>query len=160
MDLGWRVTDRVGAPVRDMAGVVQQVDLWSRLDALTGRINQRLDQRVTGQFGIALSEFFTLRALAPEGVRGARVQDVAHAVGINPSTMSRIVTRLQHRSLVQRVTCDFDKRGVYCAITPDGAKLVADIETAIAPELARLLDEAALELDTAVIVSRLRYAPR
>ncbi len=146
--------------VPDTARAASQLSLWSRLDALTGRINQRLDQIVSGEFGLSLSEFFTLRALLPEGQRGARVHDVAHSVGINASTMSRIASRLQGRGLIQRVTCDFDKRGVYCAITTDGQQLARDIETTLEPELASLLDEAALDIDAAVIVSRLRYAPR
>lgn len=136
------------------------LELWSRLEALTGRINQRLDQLVTERSEIALSEFFTLRALIPEGERGARVQDVAHAVGINASTMSRVVTRLEARGLVQRVTCDVDRRGVYCAITADGRSFALEVEEKIAPDLARLLDEAALDMDTAAIVTRLRHTPR
>lgn len=154
------MVEQVSIATPALAGTAHDVELWSRLDALTGRINQRLDQNITGEFGIALSEFFTLRALIPDGERGARVQDVAHAVGINASTMSRIVTRLQNRGLVQRVTCDFDKRGVYCAITTDGRNLAINIETTIAPKLAHLLDEAALDIDTAVIVTRLRHTPR
>lgn len=46
------------------------------------------------------------------------------------------------------------------AVITDGTRLADDIQTVIGPELSLLLDEASLAVDTAVIVSRLRYTPR
>lgn len=144
---------------RHVASAESPLSLWLQLEALTGRINQRLD-RIASDFGLPLSEFFTLRALVADGARGARLHDIAYGVGINASTMSRIATRLQGRGLVQRVTCDVDGRGVYCAITPAGRQLADDIEGVIEPELTQLLGGASLEVDTAAIVGRLLYTPR
>jgi DNA-binding MarR family transcriptional regulator len=137
-----------------------ETTLWRRLTALTTRFNQALDKLLIREHDVMLTELFALLALCDGSPMGMRIQDLTTRLGMDQSSVSRLTARLQAKGLTERVKCDYDRRGVYCAITPAGRELAERAERTLGTALGEALDLAAFEEDTAAVVARLRYSGR
>lgn len=133
---------------------------WRRLTALVTRLNQTLDKLLVRDHDLMLSELFALMALRDGAPRGMRIQDLADELGFDQSSVSRLTARLQSKGLTERVRCDYDRRGVYCAITDAGRAFAAGAEQTYRVALTEALDEAGFTESTAAVVARLRYSGR
>ncbi|MGV9987205.1 hypothetical protein [Streptomyces olivaceus] len=71
--------------------------------------------------------------------------------------MSRLVTRLENKGLTARVSCEHDRRGVYCMLTPAGAERGERAEARCREELTGLLDVASFDDRWAALVARFRH---
>lgn len=141
----------------DRAGRPDEFDQWRRLTLMVGQLNQNLDRMLAGEFQITLAELTVLIELRHGHLRGTRVQELSTAVGLDQSSMSRLVTRLEKKGLTARVTCEHDRRGVYCTLTPAGAERGERAEARCREELTGLLDTASFDDRSASIVARLRH---
>lgn len=106
---------------------------------------------------MSLPELMVLVDLRDGHPRGMRIQDLADAVGLDQSSMSRLVTRLEKKGLTARVSCDYDRRGVYCQLTELGRDRAAQAEASCRQGLTGILDAASFDERTAPLVARLRY---
>ncbi|MEV0271470.1 MarR family transcriptional regulator [Hamadaea sp. NPDC050747] len=104
------------------------------LVALTVRSLNELDTDVT------LTQYRTLIVLASQGPQ--RTADLAHEVGVRPSTASRMCDRLVTRGLVRRQPDDADRRVVWVALTESGKDLVGQAMTLRRQLLSQLLADA------------------
>lgn len=70
--------------------------------------------------GLTVTDFETLRRLAdaPEGLM--RRVDLAQAVGLTASGITRLLDGLQNAGLVRKESCASDARVTYAAITEEG----------------------------------------
>ncbi|GAC1591232.1 MAG: MarR family transcriptional regulator [Acidimicrobiales bacterium] len=70
--------------------------------------------------GLPLSWYDVLIQLhgVPDGQ--LRMQELAAAVVLSKSGLTRLVDRLEREGLVQRTSCPSDRRGTFAAITPAG----------------------------------------
>jgi DNA-binding MarR family transcriptional regulator len=125
---------------------------------LTTRLNQTLDKLLVRRHDVMLSELFALVALREGAPRGMRIQDLADQLGLDQSSVSRLTARLQSRGLTERVRCEYDRRGVYCAITDAGRTLATEADQTFRSALTEALDKAQFEESAAVVVVRLRHA--
>jgi DNA-binding MarR family transcriptional regulator len=117
---------------------------WSRLE-------RRLDNTLGAIRGISLAEYRLLRALgdAP-GSQASRV-DLAEAVGLTPSGVTRALRPMEKLSIVSTVKSKRDARLAIAALTPAGRELLDDASGVVndtmsavfkrSPELAARLDE-------------------
>lgn len=98
---------------------------WSGLRALHNRVNANLERALQRRFHFGMSEFAALSALAeaPEGE--LRMQELTEVIGLNQSSVSRLVARLEQSGLTGREVCETDRRGVYSCITPAGREVQA-----------------------------------
>ena len=74
---------------------------------------------------VTLPQYRTLVVLAYGGPR--RLADLADALGVSPSTATRMCDRLVRKDLVSRTRDELDRREVKLAITPAGRTVVADV---------------------------------
>jgi DNA-binding MarR family transcriptional regulator len=115
------------------------------------RLERRLDNALGSIRGISLAEYRLLRALgdAP-GSQASRV-DLAQAVGLTPSGVTRALRPMEKLSIVSTVKSKRDARLAIAALTPAGRELLDDATGVVndtlqvvfkrSPELARRLDE-------------------
>jgi hypothetical protein len=68
-----------------------------------------------------------------------RAQDLADAVHLSQSALSRLVDRLARHGLVERCGCEGDRRGVYVVLTEAGQQRHAEAVPTHRGVLARLL---------------------
>ncbi len=94
-------------------------DTWSRLE-------RRLDHSLSAIRGISLAEYRLLRALgdAP-GSQASRV-DLAQAVGLTPSGVTRALRPMEKLSIVSTLKSKRDARLAIAALTPAGRELLDD----------------------------------
>ncbi len=90
-----------------------------------------------------LAEDVTLpqyRALVELAARGPqRPADLASALGVDPSTATRMCDRLVRKQLVQRRRISADRRGVRISLTPAGRTLVEEVTRRRRAEIAQIL---------------------
>ncbi|MFJ8043414.1 MarR family winged helix-turn-helix transcriptional regulator [Kitasatospora sp. NPDC096147] len=141
----------------DRNGRAGEFDLWRRQTLMVGQLNQVLERTLAAEFQISLPELMVLIELRHGHERGTRVQELSAAVGLDQSSMSRLVTRLENRGLTTRVSCEHDRRGVYCMLTPAGAERGERAEARCRDELAGLLDAASFDDRWASLVARFRH---
>jgi DNA-binding MarR family transcriptional regulator len=94
--------------------------------AAWNRLERRLDSSLGAIRGISLAEYRLLRALgdAP-GSQASRV-DLAQAVGLTPSGVTRALRPMEKLSIVSTVKSKRDARLAIAALTPAGRELLDD----------------------------------
>ncbi|MGB5334679.1 MAG: MarR family winged helix-turn-helix transcriptional regulator [Woeseiaceae bacterium] len=90
------------------------------------RIERRLDSSLGAIRGISLAEYRLLRALgdAP-GAQASRV-DLAEAVGLTPSGVTRALRPMEKLGIVSTLKSKRDARLAIAALTPAGRELLGD----------------------------------
>jgi DNA-binding MarR family transcriptional regulator len=104
----------------------QEQTLALAFAAAWNRLERRLDKSLGAIRGISLAEYRLLRALgdAP-GSQASRV-DLAEAVGLTPSGVTRALRPMEKLSIVSTVKSKRDARLAIAALTPAGRELLDD----------------------------------
>jgi DNA-binding MarR family transcriptional regulator len=100
---------------------------WLR--CLSNFVSHSFAEKLAGQ-DISVAQWVVLRTLYDSS--GVTLNEAAAQVGVDKSSLSRMVERLVQKGLLNRAQGD-DRRSVGLALTPAGKKLV--------PQLAQLADE-------------------
>ncbi len=91
-----------------------------------GRLERRLDGALGAIRGISLAEYRLLRALADApGAQASRV-DLAQAVGLTPSGVTRALRPMEKLGIVSTVKSKRDARLAIAALTVAGRELLDD----------------------------------
>ncbi|UYB43929.1 MarR family transcriptional regulator [Streptomyces sp. Je 1-4] len=123
-----------------MGGSEQElVDEWHGLLALHATVHNALEHELQAQHGLSVSEFEALELLVSSDHGKCRGQDLTQAVHLSQSAASRLVARLERGSLVERVMCDLDRRGIFVILTDEGHKRYRDAKPTHRSVLARTL---------------------
>ncbi|WP_337170106.1 MarR family transcriptional regulator [Gemmatimonas aurantiaca] len=93
--------------------------------------------------GLTLAEFGILEALYHRGPM--LLGEVQRRILVSSGGITFLVDRLTAKGLVERRTCDSDRRARYAALTEQGRDLVMQIFPAHARELARVMSGISLE---------------
>ena len=92
-----------------------------------------------------MSEFEVLDRLAESPERNFRAQELADAVHLSQSALSRLIDRLEKHGLVERCLCGEDRRGIYVTLTPAGRGRHAEAAPTHREVLARILPPALVQ---------------
>jgi DNA-binding MarR family transcriptional regulator len=101
---------------RDDAALLES---WRGILDRHARVSCALE-RALDEHGLGVSEYEALERLATCDKEHLRMQELAEAVHLSQSALSRVVGRLEDDGLVLRAMCDFDRRGIYVCITEAG----------------------------------------
>jgi DNA-binding MarR family transcriptional regulator len=124
--------ETAGAPASVSAAVLDAVLVASRaLVAVAARSLASLGEDVT------LPQFRALVVLATRGPQ--RLAELAQALGVDPSTATRMCDRLVRKSLVHRRRTNDDRRGVRISLAPAGRELVEQVTARRRAEIAAVL---------------------
>jgi DNA-binding MarR family transcriptional regulator len=131
---------------------------WGRVLVLHARIEQELGKALHRRHGLGLSEYRALGKLVAGPQGGLRMQELAEAIGLNQSSVSRMCARLEDAGLTLRDLCEDDRRGVYSVITDAGRKRYAETEPTYCSVLRTALDKAASDPELAAAAIAVRGA--
>ncbi|MEZ5100203.1 MAG: MarR family transcriptional regulator [Thermoleophilia bacterium] len=111
---------------RTIAGALTPAELaaWRGLLRLHARLVRELDLALQAREGITLSEYEVLIHLADTPGGRMRMTELAAALVVTQSGVTRIVDRLARDGLVVRERCEEDRRGWYATITAAGLTLL------------------------------------
>lgn len=106
------------------------------------RVERGLDSSLGAIRGISLAEYRILKALgdAP-GARASRV-DVARAVGLTPSGVTRALRPMEKLGIVSTVRSKRDARLAIAALTPAGRELLGDASEIVNDAMQSMLKRA------------------
>ncbi|HEX5782812.1 MAG TPA: MarR family transcriptional regulator [Solirubrobacteraceae bacterium] len=96
------------------------VDAWRELLARHARTTAALERRLQHDHALGVSEYEVLERLAGADPDERRMQELAEAVHLSQSALSRVVARLEADGLVKRGMCADDRRGVKACLTDAG----------------------------------------
>ena len=130
----------------DTVSVTQDsvVSAWREMAACHAAACAALERELGERHGLGVSDFEVLERLAESEHRKFRAQDLAEAVHLSQSALSRLVDRLARHGLVERCGCEGDRRGVYVVLTAAGEQRHAEAAPTHRGVLARTLPAAML----------------
>ena len=115
------------------------VTAWREMAACHAAACAALEHELGEQHGLGVSDFEVLDRLAESEEHKFRAQDLAEAVHLSQSALSRLVDRLARHGLVERCGCDQDRRGIYVVLTEAGEQRHAEAVPTHRGVLARTL---------------------
>ncbi|MDF5755111.1 MarR family transcriptional regulator [Spongiactinospora sp. TRM90649] len=131
------------APAPDSAPPVSELAAtWQHVLLMHARVENRLAAALQRTHGIGLSEFRALGHLAASPTSELRMQELADKVGLNQSSVTRLVARLSTADFAVRDLCPDDKRGVYTVITETGRTRHTEASRTYEETLKAALEEA------------------
>ena len=100
---------------------------WRGLIFSSSRLMKELDEELQGAHDLTLGEFDVLRALKTASDNQLRMCDLAEAVVLTASGLSRRVDRLERAGWVSRERSSEDGRSIETVLTADGAQFFARV---------------------------------
>lgn len=97
----------------------QQFEAWKAFLRAHAAVMRVLDDELEAEQGIPLTYFDVLIQLWRAGGR-LRMSDLADAVLLSRSGITRLVDRMGRDGLVRREPCPTDRRALYAVLTPEG----------------------------------------
>jgi DNA-binding MarR family transcriptional regulator len=97
---------------------------WKSFLRANSRLTTELDRELRADHGVALGDFDVLAQLGEAGPGGLRMCDLAEAVVLSPSGLSRRIDRLERAGLVQRERGASDARNREARLTAEGKRLL------------------------------------
>ena len=107
-------------------GLPEVVSAWRALAARHAAVSAALERELGERHGLGVTEFEVLERLAEDQEHQFRAQELAEAVHLSQSALSRLIGRLEQHGLVERSLCDLDRRGIYVCLTEAGRRRHAE----------------------------------
>ena len=107
--------------------------------AAWNRLERRLDSSLGAIRGISLAEYRLLRALGDAPSSMASRVDLAHAVGLTPSGVTRALRPMEKLGIVSTVKSKRDARLAIATLTPAGKDLLEDASAVVDDTMRTLL---------------------
>ncbi len=102
------------------------VGVWREMAARHAAVCSALERELGERHGLGVSDFEVLERLAESAGHQFRAQELADAVHLSQSALSRLISRLEKSGLVERCLCDLDRRGIYVTLTDGGRQRHAE----------------------------------
>lgn len=107
-----------------------------------GRFERVVDGNLSAIKGITLAEYRLLSAIANAPAERASRADLARAVGLSPSAVTRALRPLERLGMVQTVKNERDARLALATLTTQGEELLSDATGVIDDVLPTILERA------------------
>ena len=100
---------------------------WRALQSMNMRLDGELARQLARDSGLSYSDYVVLVALTDRPDRRMRLFELAECLDWEKSRLSHHLRRMAERGLIDKVTCDSDRRGAYVVATEHGLR---EIESA------------------------------
>lgn len=97
-----------------------RLQAWTAFLRAHARIIRALERELQDEQGMALTDYDVLVQLAAVEGRRLRMSELADRLMLSRSGATRLVDRLVADGLVERVSCDDDRRGQWASLTDAG----------------------------------------
>ena len=108
--------------------------------AAWNRVERRIDQSLGAIRGISLAEYRLLRALADAPNAQASRVNLAQAIGLTPSGVTRALRPMEKLGMVTTLKSKRDARLAIAALTPAGREVVEDAAGVVNDTMASVLE--------------------
>jgi DNA-binding MarR family transcriptional regulator len=93
---------------------------WSAFLRAHARVVRELERELQAEQRMALTDYDVLVQLANAGEHRLRMSELADRLLLSRSGATRLVDRLVAQGLIERMTCDDDRRGQWASLTDAG----------------------------------------
>jgi DNA-binding MarR family transcriptional regulator len=100
----------------------RQLNAWRGMLAAHSAIIATLDEELEREHGLPLTSYEVLLHLADAPDRSLRMGDLAERLFLSRSGLTRLIDRLVKAGLVERASCESDRRGSYARLTAEGRR--------------------------------------
>ena len=128
------------------------VSTWRAIAASHAAASAALERELA-LMGLGVSEFEVLDRLSESPEHKFRAQELADAVHLSQSALSRLIDRLVKNGLVERCLCGEDRRGIYVILTGAGLRRHAEAAPVHREVLARVIHPALIQCQCTDAVS-------
>lgn len=136
--------------------MIPQSVLWQRIKDVVDSVENQVAKALQRRHGIGLTEYRALKLLSDAPDSELRMQELANLLGLNQSSVTRLVERLEKEGYTIRDLCPNDKRGVYTVLTGRGREIQSQAGQDYDDYLKAALDEAGSHEENRKIVQCLR----
>lgn len=97
-----------------------RLEAWRDFLFAHAQVRRQLERELQAEQGMSLGEYEVLLFLAYSDGRQLRMSELADRMVLSRSGATRLVDRLEGSGLVERVSCDTDRRGQWAQLTEAG----------------------------------------
>ena len=97
-----------------------RLDTWRTFLVAHAQVRRQLERELQAEQSLGLGEYEVLLLLNRADERRLRMSDLADRLGLSRSGVTLLVDRLQAEALVERASCDTDRRGSWATLTDAG----------------------------------------
>lgn len=115
---------------------------WEQVVAAVSTIDTSIGKWLTVQYNIGLTEYRALEHISASPTHELRITELAQKLGLNQSSVTRLVGRMEDKNLAFRDTCPDDARGIFAVITDHGFETATHIQTAYEAKIQEILKDA------------------
>lgn len=105
----------------------KSLQTWLTLMRTHAKVQEKLADQMVCQHEIPLTWYDVLVHLYRAPGQALRMQDLADAVILSSSGLTRLLDRMIEANLVHRVACEEDRRVIFATLTPTGLALIEEI---------------------------------
>lgn len=109
-------------PSQVLSTQVTPLTAWTRFLRAHAAVTRALSARLEAEHGLTLSDFDVLVQLYHAPDRSLRRVDIARAVLLTASGITRLLDGLERSGWVEKRACDSDARVSYAVLTPAGVQ--------------------------------------
>ncbi|MEO8252274.1 MAG: MarR family transcriptional regulator [Chloroflexota bacterium] len=99
-----------------------RLETWRSFLVAHAQIRRLLERELQAEQALGLGEYEVLLLLARADDRQLRMSELADRLVLSRSGVTRLVDRLEGEALVERASCDTDRRGSWATLTDAGHK--------------------------------------
>ena len=100
----------------------REYDAWAGMLATHSQTIAQLDEELEREHGLPLTSYEVLLYLADSEDQALRMGELAERLFLSRSGLTRLIDRLVKAGLVERATCESDRRGSFARLTAEGRK--------------------------------------
>ncbi len=97
-----------------------RLDVWRTFLYAHAQVRRQLERELQAEQSMGLGEYEVLLVLAYSDERRMRMSELADELTLSRSGATRLIDRLEAGELVERVSCDTDRRGQWAQLTQAG----------------------------------------
>jgi DNA-binding MarR family transcriptional regulator len=97
-----------------------RLETWRTFLVAHAQVRRRLERELQAEQSMGLGEYEVLLLLLWADDRQLRMSDLAERLGLSRSGVTRLIDRLEGEALVERTSCDTDRRGSWATLTDAG----------------------------------------
>jgi DNA-binding MarR family transcriptional regulator len=137
----------------------QQLEAWVRFLRAHAALTRELSADLVAGHGLTINDYEVLLHLARSPERMLRRVDLAERVLLTPSGITRLLDGLERAGLVERESCDTDRRVVYAKLTDAGSTKLREASGTHLAGIAELFTDRYTEEELATFASLLSRLP-
>jgi DNA-binding MarR family transcriptional regulator len=102
--------------------------VWQAYLQIHSTMIRLLEEHLEQEEGLPLLWYNALTCLSQAPDHTLRLQELAEAIHMSQSGLTRLLDRMVEMGLIERRPCPQDRRGLYAALTPIGLAKLADAQ--------------------------------